>query len=109
MSTPGPHKELMVLIGNLVVRLGGEWDGRVAVPLRGAVDTMKVAEAILSNPAVLDAICEYRARQINAEKSDRQPCPATHPCGPCLGEVGHGEIHWVLTPHGTRAIWTEDV
>lgn len=72
MSTPGPHKELMVLIGNLVVRLGGEWDGRVAVPLRGAVDTMKVADAILSDPAVLDAICEYRARQINTERGGHE-------------------------------------
>lgn len=78
MSTDnvGPRKELMMLVGEVVIRFGGEWDGRVAKPKRGLLDTFYVADAILADPELLDAICEYRARQINlidARWSDDAP------------------------------------
>lgn len=48
---------------------------------------------------------------------DPQPdCPATHPLGPCFGQVGHGAIHWIWVPHEQdgesghmRLIWTENL
>lgn len=57
-----------------------------------------------------------QVRELIARLDPQPTCPATHPLGPCFGQVGHGAIHWVWVPHERkgedghmRLIWTEDV